>query len=84
MPVDGTPAPEPVNALERGLADLWARTSGPMTPEARSRFRAAVESMTASWLWELANQAQNRIPDPVDYLEMRRRTFGSELTMSLS
>lgn len=83
MPVDGTPAPEPVNALERGLADLWARTSGPMTPEARSRFRAAVESMTASWLWELANQAQNRIPDPVDYLEMRRRTFGSELTMSL-
>ena len=27
--------------------------------------------------------AQNRIPDPVDYLEMRRATFGSDLTMSL-
>ena len=27
---------------------------------------------------------QNRIPDPVDYVEMRRNTFGSELTMSLS
>lgn len=26
---------------------------------------------------------QNRIPDPVDYLEMRRATFGSDLTMSL-
>jgi germacradienol/geosmin synthase len=40
--------------------------------------------MTASWIWELTNQAQNRIPDPVDYVEMRRRTFGSDLTMSLS
>lgn len=39
--------------------------------------------MTESWLWELANQAQNRIPDPVDYVEMRRATFGSDLTMSL-
>ncbi|MFJ4849045.1 MULTISPECIES: germacradienol/geosmin synthase [unclassified Streptomyces] len=83
VPADGAPAPAPLNALERGLADLWTRTSGPMTPEARHRLRAAVVSMTASWLWELANQAQNRIPDPVDYLEMRRRTFGSELTMSL-
>jgi germacradienol/geosmin synthase len=35
-------------------------------------------------LWELANQVQNRIPDPVDYIEMRRKTFGSDLTMSLS
>jgi germacradienol/geosmin synthase len=40
--------------------------------------------MTASWLWELANQAQHRIPDPIDYLEMRRRTFGSELILSLT
>jgi germacradienol/geosmin synthase len=40
--------------------------------------------MTASWIWELGNQAQNRIPDPIDYIEMRRKTFGSDLTMSLS
>jgi germacradienol/geosmin synthase len=39
--------------------------------------------MTESWLWELANQIQNRIPDPVDYLEMRRATFGSDMTMNL-
>ncbi|MGW1172735.1 terpene synthase family protein [Kitasatospora sp. NPDC002543] len=84
MPVDGTPAPEPANALERGLADLWERTAGPMTVEARGRFRTAVEAMVDSWIWELANQIQNRIPDPVDYLEMRRSTFGSELTTSLS
>ncbi|MFE4356256.1 germacradienol/geosmin synthase [Kitasatospora sp. NPDC056800] len=84
MPVDGTPAPEPVNALERGLADIWERTAGPMAVEARGRFRVAVEVMLDSWIWELANQIQNRIPDPVDYLEMRRSTFGSELTTSLS
>ncbi|MFI9626003.1 germacradienol/geosmin synthase [Streptomyces sp. NPDC052042] len=84
MPLDGSGTPEPVNALERSLADLWARTSAPMDAGARRAFRGAVEDMTASWLWELANQAQNRIPDPVDYVEMRRMTFGSELTMSLS
>ncbi|MEV7774388.1 terpene synthase family protein [Kitasatospora sp. NPDC086791] len=83
MPVDGSPAPEPANALERGLADLWERTAGPMTVDARSRFRTSVESMTASWVWELANLIQNRIPDPVDYLEMRRDTFGADLTASL-
>lgn len=83
MPLDGSSTPEPVNALERGLGDLWRRTAGPMGDDARRSFRESVESMTASWLWELANQAQNRIPDPVDYMEMRRATFGSDLTMSL-
>ncbi|WP_144122007.1 terpene synthase family protein [Catellatospora sichuanensis] len=83
MPLDGEPVPEPANPLERGLADLWRRTAGPMAPVARARFRKAVEDMTASWVWELANQMQNRVPDPVDYVEMRRATFGSDMTMSL-
>ncbi|MFE1175871.1 family 2 encapsulin nanocompartment cargo protein terpene cyclase [Streptomyces sp. NPDC058773] len=85
MPLDSaTPAPEPVNALERGLADLWPRTTAGMAPEDRRAFRDAVDTMTASWLWEIDNQIQHRIPDPVDYIEMRRATFGSDLTMSLS
>ena len=84
MPLDGESMPEPVNPLERGLADLWVRTAGPMSRRARQEFRQAVEDMTASWLWELDNQAENRVPDPVDYVEMRRRTFGSDMTMSLS
>lgn len=83
MPVESTAIPVPVNALERGLADLWGRTAGPMTVSARRTFRRAIEDMVDSWVWELANQAQNRIPDPVDYIEMRRKTFGSDLTMSL-
>ncbi|MFI5591856.1 germacradienol/geosmin synthase [Amycolatopsis sp. NPDC051758] len=84
MPVDGEPTPTPANALEAGLADVWPRTTAGMTPENRRAVRKAVDTMTSSWLWELVNQAQNRIPDPIDYVEMRRRTFGSDLTMSLS
>ncbi|QPP10714.1 germacradienol/geosmin synthase [Streptomyces bathyalis] len=84
MPLDDPSATPPSStALERGLADLWFRTAGPMAPDARRALRRAIEDMTGSWLWELANQTQNRIPDPVDYIEMRRLTFGSDLTMSL-
>ncbi|MFD6065839.1 MULTISPECIES: terpene synthase family protein [Amycolatopsis] len=84
MPLDGEPMPEPSNPVERGLEDLWNRTAGPLAPPARAEFRQAIERMTASWVWEVANQAQNRVPDPVDYVEMRRRTFGSDLTKSLA
>jgi germacradienol/geosmin synthase len=84
MPLDLAEMPVPVTALERGLADLWARTAGPMEVPARRAFRRAITDMTASWIWELGNQAQHRIPDPIDYIEMRRKTFGSDLTMSLS
>ncbi|HEY8544264.1 MAG TPA: germacradienol/geosmin synthase [Acidimicrobiales bacterium] len=76
--------PVPANPVERGLADLWARTAGTMTPEARRAFRGHVLDMATSWLWELGNQAVHRVPDPVDYVEMRRRTFGSELTAGLA
>ncbi|WP_316522586.1 terpene synthase family protein [Kitasatospora brasiliensis] len=84
MPVDDTPAPEPRNALERGLADIWERTAALLDADGRGRFREAVETMLTSWVWEVANRIQNRVPDPVDYLEMRRSTFGSELTTSLA
>jgi len=84
MPLDLSATPPPANPIERGLADLWFRTAHPMAPDARASFRRAIEDMTESWLWELANHIQNRVPDPVDYIEMRRRTFGSDLTMSLS
>jgi len=84
MPLDSSPTPIPTNPVERGLADIWSRTASPMSANGRRLFRRAIEAMTESWLWELANQIQNRIPDPIDYVEMRRKTFGSDLTMSLS
>ncbi|MEZ0094064.1 germacradienol/geosmin synthase [Streptacidiphilus sp. EB129] len=84
MPLDLAAMPAPEHPMERALADLWMRTAGPMAEEPRRRFRHTVDDMMESWLWELTNQIQNRIPDPVDYIEMRRRTFGSDLTMSLA
>ncbi|GGW39318.1 terpene synthase family protein [Streptomyces xantholiticus] len=85
MPVDepAAGAAVAVAPMERSLADLWARTAGPMSPGARSSLRSAIDVMLDSWLWELHNQAQHRVPDPVDYIEMRRLTFGSDLTTSL-
>ncbi|MGW3354645.1 germacradienol/geosmin synthase Cyc2 [Streptomyces bungoensis] len=83
MGVDGEPAVVPADAMERALVDLWTRTTAGMTPDQRSTLKAAVDTMTESWVWELSNQLQNRVPDPVDYLEMRRSTFGSDLTLSM-
>ncbi|MEV5952381.1 germacradienol/geosmin synthase Cyc2 [Streptomyces sp. NPDC051987] len=84
MPLAGEPVPVPATGMERGLADLWARTTTGMSPEDRVALKESVDRMTESWLWELSNQLQHRIPDPVDYLEMRRATFGSDLTLSLA
>ncbi|MCZ9347163.1 terpene synthase family protein, partial [Streptomyces sp. TRM76130] len=83
MPLDGEPVPPPANAMERSLIDLWARTTAGMTPEQRRPLKSAVDTMTEAWLWELANQIHHRVPDPVDYLEMRRATFGSDFTLGL-
>ena len=83
MPLDLTPTPAPLNAVERGLGDLWRRSAGPVSANARRQFRKAIEETTESWLWELANRIQHRIPDPVDFFEMRRKTSGSDLLISL-
>lgn len=84
MTLDMSPTPPPLTPVEAGLTDLWVRTATPMSVDQRRQFRNGVEVMVTSWLWELANQYQHRIPDPVDYVEMRRRTFGSDMTISLA
>lgn len=83
IPVDHAEQAVAVTAMERGLGDLWVRTSADMSTEQRTEFRATLVNMLEAWLWEMDNQIQNRIPDPVDYAEMRRSTFGSHLTMYL-
>ncbi|MEW2402973.1 germacradienol/geosmin synthase Cyc2 [Streptomyces sp. NPDC046862] len=83
MPLDGEPPFVPVGGMERGLTDLWRRTAAEMSEAERHAMKRAVNVMTESWLWELTNQIHHRVPDPVDYLEMRRATFGSDLTLRL-
>ncbi|AHH94052.1 terpene synthase family protein [Kutzneria albida] len=84
MPLDCVQTAVATNPVEKGLADLWVRTAGPMPEGNRVKFRNSIEMMLESWLWELNNQFQHRVPDPVDYIEMRRKTFGSDLTESLA
>ncbi len=84
MPLDCGAAPPPANPLERSLSELWLKTASPMSLEHRQWFKDGVVRMTAAWVWELQNAIQHRIPDPVDYYEMRRQTFGSDLTMNLA
>ncbi|MGF1426051.1 terpene synthase family protein [Kitasatospora sp. LaBMicrA B282] len=76
--------PVPTTALQRGLADLWQRTTGPLDEAQRCELRGALEAMLDSWVWEISNLAQHRIPDPVDFIEMRRVTYGSEVVANLS
>lgn len=84
LALDCGAVPAPVNPLEAGLADLWQRTATPLSDEARVRLRASVEATTSSWLWEMLGRIQHRVPDPVDYVEMRRRTSGAELATCLA
>ena len=81
---DGAVPPQPQNSLERALADLWVRTATDMTPSARGHLRESLVGMLESWLWELDNHALNKVPDPIDYLEMRRKSFGAEFTTCLA
>lgn len=55
--------PPPLNPVEKGLADLWARA--PLNP-------VHVERLVAIREWELGNSARGRVPDPVDHLQTRR------------
>lgn len=65
MPVEPEAAPPlPVTALERGLADLWQRSIGPMSIPARRAFRAAVEEMIESWLWSWPTTPRTTSPTP--------------------
>ncbi|MEW2416324.1 germacradienol/geosmin synthase [Streptomyces sp. NPDC046866] len=84
VPVRPEEAGEPATVMERTLKDLWARTVADMPVPSREEFRTHLAHMLESWVWEIDNTALNRIPDPVDYADMRRHTFGSRMTMYLA
>ncbi|MGP4111300.1 terpene synthase family protein [Streptomyces sp. 4N509B] len=85
MTVESLPVvPDHGGGMEYALAELWARTAAPLSVPARAALRAAVDTMLTSWLWELGNVVQNRVPDPVDYVEMRRQTFGFDMVVTMS
>lgn len=82
MPVESTsPVSTPTNPVERGLIDLWGKTTSRLPLNARQQFRKVVDGLFESWIWELGNRTQNRIPDMIDYVEMRRKTSGADFML---
>jgi germacradienol/geosmin synthase len=85
MPMDlGTSAmPEPRNPVEAGLADLWTRTVPAMSPGWRVRFAESTRNLLNESLWELSNIGAGRVPNPVEYIEMRRKVGGAPWSAGL-
>ncbi|MFJ8434907.1 hypothetical protein ACIQ9P_26765 [Kitasatospora sp. NPDC094019] len=84
MPLRGEPVPPPANQVEHALADLWERTSPAMTTGHRERFARYVTDFVAANLDELDAALHNRVPDPVHYLEFRRASAGTDLSIGLT
>lgn len=84
MPLDDEAVPPPDNQVEHALAELWARTAPDMPPTLRRRFPAHVVDFVAANLEELDAIAQQRVPDPVHYLEFRRASAGTDLSIGLT
>lgn len=84
MPLEATPLGQiPLTPVERGLADAWERTIKTLSASEQLLFRKIIESLISSWVWELSGRVQNHLPDPIEYIEMRRKTSGVDLLMVL-
>lgn len=84
MPLHPTvPAEAPSTPVERGLRDLWTRTVPASSIAWRIRFIESTRDFLDESLWELANIHANRIPNPVEYIEMRRKVGGAPWAANL-
>ncbi|MFC9999936.1 germacradienol/geosmin synthase [Nocardia sp. NPDC127526] len=79
----GCAAPEPGNPSEAGLADCWARTIAHMSPSWRERMRRSTHNLMVESIWELDNIARERVANPIEYIEMRRRVGGAPWSANL-
>ncbi|MFS8100587.1 hypothetical protein LFM09_26005 [Lentzea alba] len=74
----GNPSVLPMIPAEKGFADLVSRST------LDSNDRDGVIGLLDGLLWELHNTAQGRVPDPIDLVEMRRKTNGGDLSAALA
>lgn len=84
MPLDCGVTPPPLNAAERGLASYWPRVAVQMSAEGRREARDRQIGVLRSFLWEVEAHTQDRVPDPIDFFEMRRISIGFESLMAPS
>jgi Terpene synthase family 2, C-terminal metal binding len=66
-----------LNPAEKGLADLVLRST--LDSEDVEHLGEYLDAL----LWELHNTVQGRVPDPIDLVEMRRRSIATELSAKL-
>ncbi|SDH05716.1 germacradienol/geosmin synthase [Lentzea fradiae] len=71
-------AGSPLHPAEKGLADLVTRST--LDPDDLTHLSEFLDAL----LWELHNTAQGRVPDPIDLVEMRRRSVATELSAKLA
>jgi len=86
MPVDPTstpPPPQPTNPVELGLADLWSRTAPTKSLDWRLRFSESTKNLLLESMWELSNISQDRIPNPIEYIETHRKVGGAPWSADL-
>ncbi|WP_067535565.1 terpene synthase family protein [Nocardia crassostreae] len=83
MAEPGCAAPEPGNPAEAGLADCWVRTIVHMSPDWRRRMRLSTHNLMVESLWELDNIARERVANPIECIEMRRRVGGAPWSANL-
>lgn len=74
----GSGSSMPLNPAEKGLTDLVSRST------LDDDDRAGVTEILDGLSWELHNTAQGRVPDPIDLVEMRRKTNAGELSAALA
>ncbi|MFI6095414.1 hypothetical protein ACIA8G_07680 [Lentzea sp. NPDC051213] len=68
----------PMIPAEKGLSNLVSRST------LDDEDRAGVTDLLDGLLWELHNTAQGRVPDPIDLVEMRRKTNAADLSAKLA
>jgi hypothetical protein len=85
VPVDlDLEAPAPTSPTERALADLWSRTAPTMSHGWRRRIRARLEELLTGHLQELRHAGVRHIANPIEYLEMKRKTTGGHVASCLA
>ncbi|PRQ04309.1 Germacradienol/geosmin synthase [Enhygromyxa salina] len=80
MPLELQPQsslPTPTNPVERGMAELWARTAPQTSISWRRRYIADTRDTLETVLWELSNISHGRVANPLEYVAMRRLVGGS-------
>ena len=84
MPIDPVGAPAvPKNPVERALLDLWNRTVPSKSREWRVRFSESTRNLLEECVWELANIQEDRVANPIEYIEMRRKVGGAPWSADL-